>query len=153
MLRDELNQSLKEAMRARDQQALATVRLILAALKDRDIQARSEGQGDDIGDDEILDMLTKMVKQRREAMTLYEKGNRQDLVDKEQSEIEVIQRFLPQQLNEAELEAAVLQAIGDLEAASVKDMGRVMGVLKQRYAGRMDFGKASGLAKARLSQS
>ena len=152
MLRDELNQSLKEAMRARDQQALATVRLILAALKDRDIQARSEGQGDGIGDDEILDMLTKMVKQRREAMTLYEKGNRQDLVDKEQSEIDVIQRFLPQQLNEAELEAAVLQAIGDLEAASVKDMGRVMGVLKQRYAGRMDFGKASGLAKARLSQ-
>ena len=153
MLRDELNQSLKESMRARDQQALATVRLILAALKDRDIQARSEGQGDGIADDEILDMLTKMVKQRREAMTLYEKGNRQDLVDKEQSEIDVIQRFLPQQLNEAELEAAVLQAIGELEAASVKDMGRVMGVLKQRYAGRMDFGKASGLAKAKLSQS
>lgn len=153
MLRDELNQSLKEAMRARDQQALTTVRLILAALKDRDIQARSEGQGDGIGDDEILDMLTKMVKQRREAMSLYEKGNRQDLVDKEQNEIEVIQRFLPQQLNEAELEAAVQQAIGELEADSVKDMGRVMGVLKQRYAGRMDFGKASGLAKAKLSQS
>ena len=153
MLRDELNQSLKEAMRARDQQALTTVRLILAALKDRDIQARSEGQGDGIGDDEILDMLTKMVKQRREAMSLYEKGNRQDLVDKEQNEIEVIQRFLPQQLTDAELDAAVLQAIGELEADSVKDMGRVMGVLKQRYAGRMDFGKASGLAKAKLSQS
>ncbi len=153
MLREELNQSLKEAMRARDQQALTTVRLILAALKDRDIQARTEGQGDGIGDDEILDMLTKMVKQRREAMSLYEKGNRQDLVDKEQSEIDVIQRFLPKQLNESETEAAVLQAIGELEAISVKDMGRVMGVLKQRYAGRMDFGKASGLAKARLSQS
>lgn len=153
MLRDELNQSLKEAMRARDQQALTTVRLILAALKDRDIQARSEGQGDGISDDEILDMLTKMVKQRREAMSLYEKGNRQDLVDKEQNEIEVIQRFLPQQLSEAELETAVQQAIGELEADSVKDMGRVMGVLKQRYAGRMDFGKASGLAKAKLSQS
>jgi len=153
MLRDELNQSLKEAMRARDQQALTTVRLILAALKDRDIQARSEGQGDGIGDGETLDMLTKMVKQRREAMSLYEKGNRQDLVDKEQNEIEVIQRFLPQQLNEAELEAAVQQAIGELDADSVKDMGRVMGVLKQRYAGRMDFGKASGLAKAKLSQS
>ena len=153
MLREELNQSLKEAMRARDQQALTTVRLILAALKDRDIQARSEGQGDGIGDDEILDMLTKMVKQRREAMTLYEKGNRQDLVDKEQSEIDVIQRFLPKQLNDAELEAAVLQAIGELEAGSVKDMGRVMGVLKGRYAGRMDFGKASGIAKAKLSQS
>ena len=153
MLRDELNQSLKEAMRARDQQALTTVRLILAALKDRDIQARSEGQGDGIGDDEILDMLTKMVKQRREAMSLYEKGNRQDLVDKEQNEIEVIQRFLPQQLTDAELDAAVLQAIGELEADSVKDMGRVMGVLKQRFAGRMDFGKASGLAKAKLSQS
>ncbi len=153
MLRDELNHSLKEAMRARDQQALTTVRLILAALKDRDIQARSEGQGDGIGDDEILDMLTKMVKQRREAMSLYEKGNRQDLVDKEQNEIEVIQRFLPQQLSEAELETAVQQAIGELEADSVKDMGRVMGVLKQRYAGRMDFGKASGLAKAKLSQS
>ena len=153
MLRDELNQSLKEAMRARDQQALTTVRLILAALKDRHIQARSEGQGDGIGDDEILDMLTKMVKQRREAMSLYEKGNRQDLVDKEQNEIEVIQRFLPQQLTDSELDAAVLQAIGELEAASVKDMGRVMGVLKQRYAGRMDFGKASGLAKAKLSQS
>ncbi len=153
MLREELNQSLKEAMRARDQQALTTVRLILAALKDRDIQARSEGQGDGIGDDEILDMLTKMVKQRREAMTLYEKGNRQDLVDKEQSEIDVIQRFLPKQLNDSELEAAVLQAIGELEAASVKDMGRVMGVLKQRFAGRMDFGRASGIAKAKLSQS
>ena len=153
MLRDELNHSLKEAMRARDQQALTTVRLILAALKDRDIQARSEGQGDGIGDDEILDMLTKMVKQRREAMSLYEKGNRQDLVDKEQNEIEVIQRFLPQQRSEAELETAVQQAIGELEADSVKDMGRVMGVLKQRYAGRMDFGKASGLAKAKLSQS
>lgn len=153
MLRDELNHSLKEAMRARDQQALTTVRLILAALKDRDIQARTEGQGDGIGDDEILDMLTKMVKQRREAMSLYEKGNRQDLVDKEQNEIEVIQRFLPQQLSEAELETAVQQAIGELEADSVKDMGRVMGVLKQRYAGRMDFGKASGLAKAKLSQS
>ncbi len=153
MLRDELNQSMKEAMRARDQQALATVRLIIAALKDRDIQARSEGQGDGVGDDEILDMLTKMVRQRREAIALYEKGNRQDLVEKEQREIEVIQRFLPQQLSDSELESAVLQAISELEAASVKDMGRVMGVLKERFAGRMDFGKASAIAKAKLSQS
>ncbi len=153
MLRDELNQTLKESMRAKDQQALATVRLILAALKDRDIQARSDGQGDGIGDEEILDMLTKMVRQRREAITLYEKGNRQDLVEKEQREIEVIQRFLPKQLSDSELETAVLQVVAELEAGSVKDIGRVMGVLKQRYAGRMDFGKASTIVKAKLSQS
>ena len=153
MLRDELNQTLKDSMRAKDQQALATVRLILAALKDRDIQARSDGQGDGIGDDEILDMLTKMVRQRREAISLYEKGNRQDLVDKEWREIEVIQRFLPKQLSDSELEAAVLQVVAELDAGSVKDIGRVMGVLKERFAGRMDFGKASTIVKARLSQS
>lgn len=151
MFRTRLNEALKDAMKARDQGAVSTLRLILAALKDRDIAARTKGKSDGIGDDEILDLLQKMVRQRQDSIEMYQKGGRQDLVDKEGAEIEVIERFLPQQLDESEIRGAVGEVIGELEASSIKDMGRVMGELKQRYAGRMDFGKASALVKEQLA--
>lgn len=151
MFRTRLNEALKDAMKARDQGAVSTLRLILAALKDRDIAARTKGKSDGIGDDEILDLLQKMVRQRQDSIEMYQKGGRQDLVEKEGAEIEVIERFLPQQLDESEIRGAVGEVIGQLEASSIKDMGRVMGELKQRYAGRMDFGKASALVKEQLA--
>lgn len=151
MLRQQLNDALKEAMRAKDQRALATIRLILAALKDRDIQARTEGRGDGVGEQELLDMLQKMVRQRRDAIDLYAKGQRQDLVQREEEEIAVIERFLPKPLDEQESEQAVDNAIAELEASSIKDMGRVMALLKERYPGRMDFARASQQVKARLA--
>ncbi|MGP1256865.1 MAG: GatB/YqeY domain-containing protein [Kiloniellales bacterium] len=151
MLRSELNDALKQALKNKDQQTLGTVRLILAALKDRDIAARGVGNCDGISEEEVLDMLQKMVKQRRESIELYAKGDRQDLVDKEQAEIDVIQRFMPQQLDDGETRTAVEQTIAELGAGSIKDMGRVMATLKERYAGRMDFSKASALAKGQLA--
>ncbi|WP_421708577.1 GatB/YqeY domain-containing protein [Algihabitans sp.] len=151
MLRTELNDALKEALKDQDKQTLGTVRLILAALKDRDIAARGAGNCDGIPEEEVLDMLQKMVKQRRESIDLYAKGDRQDLVEKEQAEIDVIQRFMPQQLDDGETRAAVDGMIVELEAGSIKDMGRVMAALKERYAGRMDFAKASALAKGQLA--
>ncbi|MEX0760512.1 MAG: GatB/YqeY domain-containing protein, partial [Tistlia sp.] len=138
MLRQQLNDALKEAMRARDQRALATIRLILAALKDRDIQARTEGRGDGVEEQEILEMLQKMVRQRRDAIELYAKGQRQDLVEREEQEIAVIERFLPKPLDEAESDQAVSDAIVELEDGSIKDIGRVMSLLKDRYPGRLD---------------
>ncbi|SMF75361.1 hypothetical protein SAMN06265365_12958 [Tistlia consotensis] len=150
MLRQQLNDSLKEAMRAKDTRALATIRLILAALKDRDIQARTEGQGDGVGEQEILEMLQKMVRQRRDAIELYAKGQRQDLVQREEEEIAVIERFLPKPLDETESEQAVSAAIDELEASTIKDMGRVMALLKERFPGRMDFARASQQVKSRL---
>jgi uncharacterized protein YqeY len=150
MLRNDLNEAMKQAMKAKDQRSLATIRLILAALKDRDIQARGSGNSEGIGDAEITEMLQKMVRQRRDAMELYTQGGRQDLVDKEDAEIQVIQRFLPKQMSDEEAARAIAETIEELEAANIKDMGRVMASLKERYAGRMDFGKASGLVKQRL---
>jgi hypothetical protein len=151
MFRTELNDALKVAMKARDKCAVSTLRLILAALKDRDIAARSKGTTDGIGMDEILEMLHKMVRQRKEAIEAYRKGGREELADQEAEEIEVIQRFLPKQLGESEIRGAVDEVIGELEASSIKDMGRVMGALKERYAGRMDFGQASAQVKERLA--
>ena len=150
MLRARLNDDLKIALKAKEKLAVATLRLILAALKDRDIAARGKGNCDGVGEDEILELLQKMVRQRRDSIELFEKGERQDLADREAAEIVVIQRFLPKQMDEAEIGAAVQEVIGELGAATIKDMGRVMGALKQRYAGRMDFGKASALVKERL---
>ena len=150
MLRVRLNDALKDAMKAKEQCAVSTLRLILAALKDRDIAARGKGKADGIGDEEILDLLQKMVRQRRDSIEMYEKAERQDLVDKEAAEIEVIERFLPKQLNEDEIRGVVGEVIGELEASSLKDMGRVMGALKERFAGRMDFGRASSLVKEQL---
>jgi hypothetical protein len=151
MFRTELSDALKDAMRAKEACAVSTLRLILAALKDRDIAARGKGNSEGIGDQEILDLLQKMVRQRRESIELFEKGDRQDLADKEAEEIEVIQRFLPKQMDPDQVQGAVQEAIEELEAATIKDMGRVMAALKQRYAGRMDFGKASALVKERLA--
>ncbi len=151
MFRSQLSDALKDAMRAKEACAVSTLRLILAALKDRDIAARGKGNSDGIGEGEILDLLQKMVRQRHEAIELYRKGARQDLVDRETAEIEVIQRFLPKQMDEVEVQSAVQGVIAELEAATIKDMGRVMGALKERYAGRMDFAKASALVKAQLA--
>ena len=151
MFRSQLSDALKDAMRAKEACAVSTLRLILAALKDRDIAARGKGNSDGIGEGEILDLLQKMVRQRHEAIELYRKGARQDLVDRETAEIEVIQRFLPKQMDDAEVQGAVQEVLAELEAATIKDMGRVMGALKERYAGRMDFAKASALVKAQLA--
>lgn len=151
MLRTELNDALKQALKNREKEAAATLRLVLAALKDRDIAARTDGGADGISEEQIQHMLQKMVRQARESAETYDKAGRQDLADKERAEARVIERFLPKQLDEAETAEAVDGVIDELGAASVKDMGKVMAALRERYAGRMDFGKASALAKARLS--
>jgi uncharacterized protein YqeY len=151
MLRDKLNEAMKEAMRARDQAALGTIRLILAKLKDTDIAARTEASREGVADDKILSMLQGMIKQRNESIVLYEKGNRADLADKEKAEIAVIERFLPQQMDEAAIEAAVKEAVASSGAKSIKDMGGVMAALKAKYAGQMDFAKASAAVKKALA--
>jgi uncharacterized protein YqeY len=151
MLRARFNEALKTAMKEKDPRSVSTVRLILAKLKERDIDARGKGNAEGIGEPEIQQMLQGMVKQRRESIELYEKGNRQDLADQEREEIGVIERFLPQQMGEAELEAAVKAAIAETGAASAKDMGRVMAILRERHAGGMDMAKASAAAKRLLS--
>ncbi len=150
MLRDLLNTDLKEAMKAREARKVSTLRLILAALKDRDIAARGDGYEDGISDDEILHMLQTMIRQRRESIELYRKGERTDLADGEAEEIEVIESFLPRQLDEAEMSSAIETVITETGAAGLKDMGTVMAKLKADYAGRMDFAKASGLVKRLL---
>ncbi|MBO6838336.1 MAG: GatB/YqeY domain-containing protein [Alphaproteobacteria bacterium] len=151
MMRDELNKALKESMRAKDDRAVSTLRLILAALKDRDIAARSKGNNDGISDDELLQMLQSMVKQRKESISMYEKGGRLELAEGEQAEIEVIQRFLPKQMSDSEIEAEVKSLIEEMGATGLKEMGAVMGELRTRFAGRMDFGKASPIVKQALS--
>ena len=151
-LREQIAQALKTAMKEKDTRRLSTLRLINAAIKDRDIAQRSEG-GDDEGvaNDEILAILGKMVKQRHESARAYEEGGRLELAEQERSEIKVIEAFLPKQLDEAETEAAINKVITETEASSLRDMGRVMGALKERYTGRMDFGKVGPMIKARLS--
>jgi uncharacterized protein YqeY len=153
MLRTSLNDALKAAMRDRDSATTSTLRLILAALKDRDIAARPSGNQGGIGDAEILSMLQGMIKQRRESIVLYEKGNRADLVDKETAEIVVIERFLPSQMDESAAAAAIGTVIKEIGASSVKDMGRVMAELKTRHAGQMDFARASALVKQQLGSA
>jgi uncharacterized protein YqeY len=151
MLRDQLNEALKHAMRARDMGAVGTIRLILAKLKEVDIAQRTEANREGVGDDRILSMLQGMIKQRNESIALYEKGNRADLADKEKAEIAVIQRFLPKQMDEAAVEAAVKDAVAAAGAKSIKDMGGVMAALKAKYAGQMDFAKASAVVKKVLA--
>ena len=151
MLRDQLNEALKEAMRARDMGAVGTIRLILAKLKEVDIASRTEANREGVADDKILSMMQGMIKQRNESITLYEKGNRADLADKEKAEIVVIQRFLPKQMDEAAVEAAVKDAVTSAGATSIKDMGGVMAALKAKYAGQMDFAKASAVVKKVLA--
>ena len=150
MLRQQFNEALKTAMLAKDARTVSTVRLIVAALKDRDIAARSRGVTDGIGDDEVLQMLQQMVKQRRESITLYEQGARLDLAQQETEEIEIISRFLPKQMSDDEMIAAIQGVVAEIEATTLKDMGRVMAVLKERFSGTMDFTKASALVKGQL---
>ena len=151
MLRQEISEALKTAMKAKDRRATSTLRLILAALKDREIAARGEGDDDSpIADDAILDMLQKMIRQRHDSIAYFEKGNRPDLVAQESEEIVIINRFLPKQMDEAEITQAIGAVVEELGATTMKDMGRIMGALKERYAGRMDFAKAAQRAKVRL---
>lgn len=150
MLRRQLSDALKQAMLTKDTRVVSTVRLILAALKDRDIAARPKGQADGIGEDEIRQMLQSMIKQRRESISLYQQGNRPELAQQEADEITVIERFLPRQMDEAETLAAVKAAIAEAGAAGIKDMGKVMAILKGRHAGEMDFTKASATTKTLL---
>ena len=151
MLRNQISEALKTAMKSKDEVALASVRLIQAALKDRDIAARSKGNMDGISDDKILSMLQSMIKQRRDSIEMYEKGGRPELAEREAQEIDVIEKFLPEQMDDDAVADAIAQVMGELEASTMKDMGRVMGVLKERFAGSMDFGKASAQVKAKLS--
>jgi uncharacterized protein YqeY len=150
MLRERLNEALKQAMKAKNSRAVSTLRLVLAALKDRDIAARSRGVTDGIDEAEIVEMLHKMVRQRRESIALFEQGNRPELAAAEAEEIAIIEAWLPKQMDEAELAAAVDAVVGELGAASLKDMGRVMAALKERFAGRMDFAKAGARVKQKL---
>lgn len=150
MLRQTLNEALKDAMRAKDQRTVATVRLIIAALKDRDIAARGRGQMDGVDDAEILAMLQTMVKQRRESIIMYEQGGRQELAQQEAEEITVIEKFLPQQLDEAATREAIAALITEIGATGVKDMGKVMAELRGRFAGQMDFTKASAIVREKL---
>jgi len=150
-LRAQLNDAMKEAMKAKDAKRLATVRLVLAALKDRDIAARSETSRDLLGDDEILTLLAKMIKQREESAAVYRQGGRPELAENEEAEIVIIRSFMPAQMDEAAMKDAVAKTIAEVGAGSIKDMGKVMAVLKERYAGQMDFSKASAATKDALS--
>ena len=149
MLRDDINKALTEAMKARNERAVSTLRMVNSSLKNADIEARGQGKPA-LGDAETLSLLQKMIKQRQESVELYKKGNRADLVKQEQEEIAIISGYLPKQMSEPEMTAAIEAAIKDTGAAGMKDMGKVIGALRAKYAGQMDFGKASGLVKARL---
>jgi uncharacterized protein YqeY len=150
MLREAFTERLKQAMRAKDARTLSSVRMILAALKDRDIAARGTGNTAGISDTEILRLLQGMIKQRRESIALYRQGNRPELADQEEQEIAVIESFLPKQMSDEETAAAVREAIAETGAAGVKDMGRVMTVLRDRHAGVIDMANASAVVKQLL---
>ena len=150
MLREALTERMKTALRAKDTRTLTTVRLILAALKDRDIAARSDGDKPQIPDAEILRLLQGMVKQRRESIALYQQGNRPELARQEGEEIAVIESFLPKQMDDAGIEAAAKTAIAETGATGIKDMGKVMGVLREQHTGVLDMAKAGAVVKRLL---
>ena len=150
-LRERITNGLKDAMREKDAARLSTLRLINAAIKDQDIAARGAGKTEGVNEGEILAILAKMVKQRIDSANVYEEGGRLELAEKERAEIKVIEGFLPRQLSEAEIAAAIDAAIDQTGASSIRDMGRVMGALKAAYAGQMDFGAAGALIKERLA--
>lgn len=149
-IRSRLNEALKTAMKEKAANRLSTLRLINAAIKDRDIAARSEGEDAQVSDADILAILAKMVKQRHESARAYEEGGRLELAEKELAEVGVIEEFLPRQLSAKETEKAVTAAISEVGASSIRDIGKVMAVLKSRYAGQLDFGKVGPMIKARL---
>lgn len=150
-LREKVTTAIKQAMKDKDAARLSTLRLINAAIKDRDIAVRAEGNEGGVGDAEVLAIMGKMVKQRRESMKTYEEGGRLDLAEREASEIEVIEEFLPRALSDKEVEEAINAAVAEVGASSIRDMGRVMGVLKTKYTGQMDFGAVGGQVKTRLA--
>jgi uncharacterized protein YqeY len=150
MLRPSINDALKNAMKAKDERTVSTLRLVNATFKNADIEARGQGKGP-LGDDELLALLQKMIKQRQESIELYERGGREELARQEREEVAIIAAYLPQQMSEDDVKAAIADAIRDAGAAGMKDMGKVIGALKAKYAGRIDFSKASALVKAALS--
>ena len=150
MLRDDINNALKTAMKAQDTRRVSTLRLVNSAFKNADIEARGGGKPP-LGDAEVLSVLQKMIKQRQESVELYQKGNRADLVKQEQEEIAIISGYLPKQMSDAEMTAAIEAAVKETGAAGMKDMGKVIGVLRGKYAGQMDMAKASGMVKTKLA--
>ena len=151
MLRARFTETLRDSMKARNERSVGTVRLIIAALKDRDIAARGKGNHDGISDDEIGQMLHSMIKTRRESITLYEQGGRIELAEQEREEIAIIETFLPKQMSDDEVAGAIKAAIAEIGAAGIKDMGKVIAALKAKHAGKMDFAKASAQVKQLLS--
>lgn len=150
-LRARILASMKQAMKEKDAERLSTVRLISAAIKDRDIAARAEGNDDGVDETEVMALLSKMTRQRQESARTYEEAGRLDLAEREMAEIKVIEEFLPKQLSAEEISLAVETAIADMNASSIRDMGRVMGVLKSQYIGQMDFGHVGPLVKEKLT--
>ena len=149
MLRDDINKALTEAQKAKNERVVSTLRMVNSTLKNADIEARGTGKPP-LTDAEVLPVLQKMIKQRQESVELYQKGNRADLVKQEQEEIAIISGYLPKQMSEAEMASAIEAAIKDTAAAGMKDMGKVIGALRGKYAGQMDMAKASALVKAKL---
>jgi hypothetical protein len=150
MLRDEINNAVKEAMKARDERKLSTLRMVNSTIKNADIEARGQGKPP-LSDADLLSVLQKMIKQRQEAVELYDKGGRAELAAQERDEIAVISAYLPKQMPEEDVKAAIASVIAETQASGMKDMGKVIGALKAKYAGQMDFGKASGMVKAALT--
>ena len=150
MLRDDINNAVKDAMKAKDERKLSTLRMINSTLKNSDIEARGQGKPP-LSDEDILGVLQKMIKQRQESVELYDKGGRPELAAQEREEIAVITAYLPKQMSDDEVKAAIAATVSEIGAASMKDMGKVIAALKAKYAGQMDFGKASGLVKAALT--
>ena len=150
MIRDDINKALTEAMKAKNERTVSTLRMVNSTLKNADIEARGGGKPA-LGDAEVLSVLQKMIKQRQESLELYQKGGRADLVAQEQEEIAIISAYLPQQMSEPEMKAAIEAAVKETGAAGMKDMGKVIGILRGKYAGQMDMAKASAMVKAQLS--
>ena len=149
-LRDQINDSLKEAMKSGDKRRVSTLRLVNSAIKDRDILNRTAGPDAGVNDAQIVEVMAKMVKQRQESLEIYEKAGRDELAAQEREEIAIIQSYMPKQLSDEEVKAAIAQVIKDTGASSIKDMGKVMGALKAKYSGQIDFGKAGGVIKGLL---
>ena len=150
MLRENINNAVKDAMRAKDERKLSTLRMVNSTIKNADIEARGQSKPP-LSDGDLLSLLQKMIKQRQESVELYDKGNRAELADQERAEIAIISAYLPQQMSEDDVKAAITAEIAEIGAAGIKDMGKVIAALKAKYAGQMDFGKASGLVKAALT--
>lgn len=151
MLRTRLSERLNKAIKARQKRRVSTLRLILAAIKDRDVASRGDGRGETVDDEEILSLLHKMIKQRRESIGHFEVGGRLELAEQEQDEIDIILEFLPEQMSHEDVVAAATAVVEEVEAKGLKDMGRTMATLKERFAGRMDFSAAAGVVKQLLA--